>query len=188
MRLAREQLLKAVFGKYTAQYQARAAGVDDRPVIPDWDEKQISAEETFDTDIHEPARLLSALNVLADRTATRLRARQLQSACITVKIRRNDFTTFTRQHHFQPATQETQVISQIAAQLLLAWLKEHPRTALRLLGVGAGELSEAQQLELFAAPETQRNRALDTTMDKIRERYGTQSLRRADHLKTPLRK
>ena len=188
LRLAREQLLKAVFGKYTAQYQARAAGVDDRPVIPDWDEKQISAEETFDTDIHEPARLLSALNALADRTATRLRARQLQSACITVKIRRNDFTTFTRQHHFQPATQETQVISQIATQLLLTWLNEHPRTALRLLGVGAGELSEAQQLELFAAPETQRNRALDTTMDKIRERYGTQSLRRADHLKTPLRK
>ncbi|MGD9842861.1 MAG: DNA polymerase IV [Steroidobacteraceae bacterium] len=185
MRLAPESLLKSIFGKYTAQQQARAAGIDDRPVIADWDERQISAEQTFDTDIHQPRQLHNVLSSLADRAATRLRARKLQTACVVIKIRRDDFSTYTRQQHCQPATQETQVINRIANQLLNTWLKEHPRTALRLLGVGVTVLTEVQQLELFAAPESQRNRALDSTMDQIRERYGTQALRRAGNVKPP---
>lgn len=185
MRLAPEQQLKAIFGKYTAQTQARAAGIDDRPVIPDWDEKQISAEDTFETDINDHARLFIELQALADRTATRLRAKQLQAACVIVKIRRKDFSTYTRQQHFQPATQETQVIARIATQLLKEWLKEQPRAALRLLGVGVSDLTEAQQLELFAAPESQRNRELDATVDRIRERYGATALKRGNSLVKP---
>jgi DNA polymerase-4 len=182
LRLARESLLKPVFGKHTAQLQARAAGIDDRAVIADWDEKQISAETTFDTDIRDPARLLIELHQLADRTSTRLRAKQLQTSCVVVKIRRSDFSTYTRQQHVQPATQETQVIARMAAGLLNEWLQEHPKTALRLLGVGASDLSEAQQLELFAAPESQRNRELDSTVDKIRERFGSRAVRRGNSL------
>lgn len=182
LRVAREHTLKAIFGKHTAQIQTRAAGLDDRPVIPDWDEKQISAEETFETDISDHGRLLIELQALADRTATRLRAKQLQAACVTVKIRRRDFSTYTRQQHFQPATQETQVIARIATQLLNEWLKEQPRAALRLLGVGVSDLTQARQLELFAAPESQRNRELDATVDRIRERFGAAVLKRGSSL------
>lgn len=182
LRLAPEQALKSIFGKHTAQIQARAAGIDDRPVIADWDEKQISAEETFEIDISDPTRLRIELQALADRTATRLRAKQLQAACVTVKIRRRDFSTYTRQQGFQPATQETQVIARIATQLLNGWLKEQPRAALRLLGVGVSDLTQAQQLELFAAPESQRNRELDATVDRIRERYGAAALKRGNSL------
>ena len=54
LRLAPDAVLRPVFGRYVAQIKARAAGIDDRPVIADWDEKQISAEETFDIDICDP--------------------------------------------------------------------------------------------------------------------------------------
>ncbi|MGC3981359.1 MAG: DNA polymerase IV [Steroidobacteraceae bacterium] len=182
LRLASEQQLKTIFGKHALQIKARAAGIDERAVIPDWDEKQISAEETFETDIADHVRLQVELQALADRTATRLRAKQLQAACVTVKIRRRDFSTYTRQQHFQPPTQETQVIARLAAQLLNEWLREQPRAALRLLGVGVSDLTQAQQLELFAAPESQRNRELDATVDRIRERYGALALRRGSHL------
>jgi Nucleotidyltransferase/DNA polymerase involved in DNA repair len=182
LRLSPEQPLKAVFGKFTAQMQARAAGIDDRPVIADWDEKQISAEDTFAIDISDHVRLFVELQALADRAATRLRAKQLQASCVTVKIRRKDFSTYTRQQHFQPATQETQVIARIATQLLQAWLKEQPHAALRLLGVGVSDLCEAQQLELFAAPETQRNRELDATVDRIRERFGAAAMKRGSNV------
>jgi DNA polymerase-4 len=178
LRLAPEQSLQAIFGKHTAQIQSRAAGIDDRPVIPDWDEKQISAEKTFDTDIRDHARLHTELQSLADRTATRLRAKQLQAGCVIVKIRRADFSTYTRQQPLQPATAETRVIARSADQLLQEWLHEQPRAALRLLGVGVSELSEAQQLELFAAPEAQRNRELDATVDRIRQRYGATAVQR----------
>ena len=60
--------------------QQRAAGIDDRPVIPDADEKQISAEETFETDVADPARLQAEILRLADKACARLRARELSAA------------------------------------------------------------------------------------------------------------
>ena len=42
------------FGKHGKAMQARAAGLDDRPVVAERDEKSISAEETFDRDIRDP--------------------------------------------------------------------------------------------------------------------------------------
>ena len=73
--------LRPIFGRYTERLQQRAAGIDDRPVIPDVDEKQISAEETFDTDIADPARLHAEIVRLADKACTRLRAKKLVGGC-----------------------------------------------------------------------------------------------------------
>src|ERR1044072_4579503 len=73
LRLASDAVLKPVFSRYVADIKARAAGIDERPVIADWDEKQISSEETFDKDISDRAQLHAELARLADRTAARLR-------------------------------------------------------------------------------------------------------------------
>ena len=62
--------------------QQRAAGIDDRPVIPDRDEKQISAEETFETDIGDHQRLRAEVVRLADKACARLRAKQLPAVDI----------------------------------------------------------------------------------------------------------
>jgi DNA polymerase-4 len=77
LRQANPSRLRPVFGRYTERVQQRAAGIDDRPVIADVDEKQISAEETFDTDIADPARLHSEIHRLADKACSRLLARKL---------------------------------------------------------------------------------------------------------------
>ncbi len=174
--------LRPIFGRYAELVLQRAAGIDDRPVIPDLDEKQISAEETFDTDIADPARLRSEVARLADRACARLRAKELAAACVVVKIRRRDFTTCTRQRHIEPPTQETRLVATVATELLDAWLTTQPGSALRLLGVGLSELAPATQLDLFAAPESTRNRGLDTAVDRIRERYGSGALKRASTL------
>ena len=182
LRRANIQQLKPIFGNHTLQIIARAGGIDDRPVIPDWDEKQISSETTFDTDIRVGTKLHSELTQLADRTATRVRAKNLQTSCVIIKIRRSDFTTYTRQKHVHPPTQETKVIVDTANDLLREWLSEHENTALRLLGVGATDLTESTQMELFTAPQTTRNRELDATVDRIREKFGSVSLTRGDAL------
>jgi len=174
--------LRPIFGRYTERVQQRAAGIDDRPVIPDLDEKQISAEETFDTDIADPARLRAEVARLADRTCARLRAKQLAAGCVVVKIRRSDFTTFTRQRHIEPPTQETRVVADVATELFDAWLAARPGTALRLLGVGVSELAPATQMDLFAAPGSVKNRGLDAAVDRIRERFGNVAVERASTL------
>jgi len=185
LRLANPARLRPIFGRYTERVLQRAAGIDTRPVVPDQDEKQVSAEETFDTDIADPARLRAELVRLADKVSARLRARELMAGCVTVKIRRSDFTTCTRQRHFEPPTQETRVITAISSELLDAWLAAQPRAALRLLGVGVSDLSPATQLDLFTAPQTTRNRELDAAVDRIRERFGKVAVAPASSLARP---
>jgi DNA polymerase-4 len=182
LRIASPARLRPVFGRYAERVIERAAGIDNRPVTPDVDEKQVSAEETFETDISDHSKLASEIVRLADRTCGRLRANGLTAGCVTVKIRRADFTTFTRQRHFEPPTQETRVITAIALELLRAWLAEQPEASLRLLGVGASALAPASQMDLFTAPETGRNRQLDAAVDRIREKFGKVALKPASSL------
>ena len=172
LRQASAAQLRPIFGRYTERVLQRAAGIDTRPVVPDQDEKQISAEETFDADIADHARLRAEIVRLGDKVGARLRSRELTASCVTVKIRRKDFTTYSRQRHFEPPTHETRVITSIATELLNAWLAAQPRAALRLLGVGVSDLAPATQLDLFTAPQTARNRDLDAAVDRIRERFG----------------
>jgi DNA polymerase-4 len=185
LRAASAARLRPVFGRYTERVQQRAGGIDDRSVVPDRDEKQISAEETFDADIADHAKLRAEIARLADRTCARLRARRLSAGCVTVKIRRGDFTTCTRQRRFEPPTHETRVITALATSLLDAWLASQPRAALRLLGVSVSELAPATQLELFTAPQTEKDRQLDAAVDRIRERFGKVALTRGSALERP---
>jgi DNA polymerase-4 len=182
LRRASPARLRPIFGRHAERVVQRAAGIDDRPVVPDRDEKQISAEETFDVDIADHARLRAEIVRLADKVGARLRTREFVASCVTVKIRRKDFTTYTRQRRFEPPSQETRVITAIAVELLDAWLAAQPRSALRLLGVGVGELQPSSQLDLFTVPQTSRNRELDAAVDRIRERFGRVALSPASAL------
>ena len=175
-----EQLWRA-FGKHGKAMQARAAGLDERPVVPDREEKSISAEETFDKDIRDAAVLERRLTALADRAAARLRAAGLCAGRVTVKIRRADFTTYTRQCVLEPPTQDTAAVCAGAQRLLRTWLAGRGNVALRLLGVGTSELSAVRQPDLFAEGSARVSR-LDSAIDGIRDRFGAQVLTRASLL------
>ncbi len=178
LRRAPQSVLWPLFRRDTREMRERAAGIDDRPVVADAPEKQISSEETFDVDLRDHEELQKRLAQLADRTAARLRARQLKAGMVSIKVRRRDFTTYTRQKSFSPPTQETRLVLQVAAELLQGWFEEQPRAAVRLLGVGVSDLLPAQQLDLFASRESADAGKLDETLDRIRGKYGTEAVKR----------
>ncbi len=181
-RTAGEAVLWRAFGKHGNAMRDRAAGLDDRPVESEREEKSISAEETFDADIGAPARLRALLGALADRTASRLRAQNLLAGRVSVKIRRGDFTTYTRQRTLEPPTQDTAIVAAAAQALLSAWLASQPHAAVRLLGVGVGDLQVPLQSDLFAGPVPDSNSRLDSAVDGIRGRFGQSLLTRASLL------
>jgi DNA polymerase-4 len=183
LRLAGDAVLRPIFGRYVAEIKERAAGIDERPVIADWDEKQISAEETFDFDISDRSRLHAELAHLTDRTAARLRSQGWLAETVVVKIRRKDFKTYTRQSPIRPATQQTRPLLEAATTLLDEWLREQPRAAVRLLGVGATDLTSTPQLDLFTVPEASRNQHLDTALDDIRAKFGNDAVARGSSLR-----
>jgi DNA polymerase IV len=178
LRGAPDAVLWPLFGRYTAWVRERASGIDDRPVLPDVEEKSLSAEDTFAEDIADARTLQAQLARLADLACARLRSRQLVAGCIAVKIRRHDFRTFTRQRAVAPATQAGRVIAGVAAELLDRWLSTHAGAKLRLLGVVLTELKPASQLGLFE--DARRAGRLDATLDEARARFGERALRRGN--------
>jgi DNA polymerase-4 len=179
---APDAVLWPLFGRETRSIRERAAGIDERPVVADRQEQQVSSEETFEQDIRDHARLQAELARLADRTAARLRAKRLKAGVVTVKVRQRDFTTFSRQRSFSPPTQDSRAIGAVAAALLARWFEEHPRVAVRLLGVGVAGLEPADQLDLFGAASPAAPGALDAALDRIRERFGESAVKRGSSL------
>jgi DNA polymerase-4 len=187
LRVAPDAVLWPIFGRDAQRMRERATGVDERPVMSEWDEKSISAEETFSNDLTDHGRMRSEVLRLADRATSRMRAQNLAAGCVQVKIRRADFTTFTRQKRFEPSTTDSRTVARIAAELLGTWLGEQPRAKVRLLGVGVNHLHAADQLDLFAAPPqagatASSSTGLDNTVDLIRERFGNLAVRRGSSL------
>jgi DNA polymerase-4 len=184
LRKASDAKLWPIFGKYTSRIRERAAGIDNRPVDPERDEKSISAEDTFHNDISDPKVLQAQLAALADRASARARNKGLTTGCVSVKIRQQDFATFTRQRIVTPATDDGRVIARVAAELLSKWLALHRGSKLRLLGVALSDLSPATQLGLFeAAQSSDQARRIDVVVDEVHERFGPGALRRASSIK-----
>jgi DNA polymerase-4 len=181
LRKAGDDVLWRLFGKHGKSMRDRASGLDDRPVEPDREEKSISAEETYAVDIRQMARLMVELQRLADRAASRLRKHDLAAGRVSVKIRRGDFTTFTRQRALGQPTQDTAVVSGTARGLLEEWSAAHPNASVRLLGVALSNLRTLQQPDLFAGVPAAGSR-LDAVIDGIRDRFGTPLLTRASLL------
>jgi DNA polymerase-4 len=179
LRLAADSDLEPIFGRFTQKTRDRASGIDSRPVEPSRADKSISAEETFDRDLTETSEMDKQLLALTERTAGRIRAKQLVAGKVQVKIRRTDFSTFTRQRGLRPPGNGTDQIFHVARALLHQWLAENPGAEIRLLGVGGSDLSPAEQRDLFAEDDASQSSLLDETVDSIRDRFGISSLNRA---------
>jgi len=182
LRSADAAILDAIFGRFATRARNRASGIDDRPVVSDRAAKSISAEETFDQDLEDRDAMHCELLRLTERCATRLRSKHLFAGNVQLKIRQSDFTTFTRQRPLKPPTNGTRALYDSARVLLETWLREHPGQAIRLLGVGGSELASAGQADLFEMLSERGSSVLDSTVDEIRERFGTLSLERARSL------
>jgi len=182
LRLAPDSALEAIFGRFAARTRERAAGIDHRPVISSRADKSISAEETFEVDLYAIADLHRELLHLTDRTTQRLRAKQLSAGTVQVKIRRSDFSTYTRQRALRPPSNSLDVLYDVARELLSEWLADNPGARIRLLGVGGSALGAADQLDLFAPQTETGGSKIDQTVDDIRERFGNLSVSRARSL------
>ena len=179
LRLAPDRDLEPVFGRFTQRTRERASGIDNRAVVPDREEKSVSAEETFDVDLSDRQQMDRELLALSETTSRRLRKSQLQAGTIQVKIRQSDFQTFTRQKSLQPPTNNTDQIFAIARELLTAWLESNPDARIRLLGVGSSKLSPAEQRDLFDFEGDSAPDGVDKALDEIQDRFGSASVGRA---------
>jgi DNA polymerase IV len=163
------------FGKYGGDLLARARGQDPSPVQPFGAPKSVGHEHTFGTDVTDVRRLEATLLDLADSVAGRLRRHDLAAGGIQLKLRYEGFETLTRQAPLPHQTRETDPIYQAGLALLRRTLVTD--RAVRLIGITAIGLRDAQQLTLFGAAD--RSDRLTRSIDAVRERFGDDAIMRA---------
>jgi DNA polymerase IV len=91
-----------------------------------------SRETTFDYDIDDAARLEEILAGLAGQLCERLAGQDRRGRNIAIKVRLSDFTTVTRARTIAAATNDAEVVSRVALELLREYAPARP---VRLLGV-----------------------------------------------------
>jgi len=171
--------LEAIVGHGAAELLRLARGEDDRAVEPDRQRKSLSSEQTFATDVSDAAVLLSVLLEQVEEVAHRLRRKHLKARTVTLKLRYGDFRTVTRSDTLGEATNVTQSLWEAAERIFRRW-RARSAGPLRLLGMGASGLEDerAGQQLLFADPREEKLKKLDEAVDRIRDRYGKNAVRR----------
>ena len=181
LRTAPKYILSKVFKNQAEDILKLAQGIDNRQVEPRAEAKSISCEETFATDIKEKDVLLTLLQHQVEEVSQRLRAETLQCKTITLKIRYGDFRTLTRSFTMNTPTNTTHILLQEATGVFNQWYQK-AAGALRLLGFGASGLSPegSGQKSLFSDPEEEKQKKIDEVYDKIRNKFGDDSLKRGN--------
>ncbi len=174
--------LEQRLGAWGADLARHARGIDDRPVETEREAKSISKEITYAKDVSDRALLRRTLMELADQVAASLRHQGLAARTVKLKLRWPPFETITRQTTLpQPTDLEADIFGAAFALFEAAWGRGRP---VRLIGVGVSGLqTPARQLGLFetAAPDDRAGK-LAEAVDKIRDKYGWDAVKRASAL------
>jgi DNA polymerase IV len=120
----------------------RAHFRSDSPVSTERETKSRSVESTFDTDITDLGRMEEIVAGQAERLAQELRDREMAGRTIGIKVRTDDFATYTRVRSVDRVTNDAETIAAVALQLLRENAPERP---VRLLGVRVASFAEPKQ-------------------------------------------
>jgi len=125
------------------------------------------------------------LRHLADRVASRLRAKSRAGRTVTVRVRFADLHAVTRSMTLDAPISATAILAEVAEELVCAALADYPREkTISLLAISVSHLETRSdlQLELPLGLDDEKRRpgarrglarwAADRALDKIRDRFG----------------
>ncbi|HLJ67460.1 MAG TPA: DNA polymerase IV [Chloroflexota bacterium] len=138
--------LVARLGQRGLEWQRLAQGIDDRPVEPQRELKQISRERTFPRDVADRIELRAMLQALAHELVADLQE-ALPARTVTLKLRHADLRITTRRATPGPVITAELLESQVLQLFEEGW----DGRPLRLMGVGVSNFvtEPTGQLSLF---------------------------------------
>jgi len=177
-----ERLLGPAAGEKLA---ALAWNRDPRQLKPHRRARSAGAQSAIGRKPAEERVIRPALLHLADRIATRLRAKSRPGRTVTVRVRFADLHSVTRSLTLGAPISTTVILAELAGELVRAVLAAHPHEKIiSLLAISVSHLEENWDLELelpLGLPDEARRpgtkiglarSAADRAVDKIRDRFG----------------
>ncbi|RLD95850.1 MAG: DNA polymerase IV [Bacteroidetes bacterium] len=169
------EMMESLLGKNGLVIWKKANGIDPTPVVQYSERKSIGSERTFQRDTMDMAGLHDLLTSMVEKLAFQLRKEEKLTSIVTLKIRYSNFDTHTLQKRIA-YTSFDHALMPVARELFERLYQR--RMLIRLVGVRlSGLVRGVQQLNLFE--DTTEMVHLYLALDKLRRRYGSDSIKRA---------
>jgi DNA polymerase IV len=175
-----ETALISIVGQASGRHlHALAHNRDPRPVQRRRRRRSIGAQRALGRRPRSPDALDAVVVGLVDRLTRRLRAARRVCRTVVLRFRFDDFSRATRSHTMDQATAQTRVILATARALLAAATPMIERRGLTLVGVALANLDDDDAVQLPLPLDRRRGAALDLTLDRLRDRFGSAAVTRA---------
>ena len=172
------QAMQTMLGKQGSYLWHRAHGIDTGEVQQYHDSKSISSERTFEADTTDSDWLSKVIIALADKLSFELRGEKKLSACVAIKLRYDDFSTFSKQMAI-PATSNSKVLLEKALHLFKELYE--PNRKVRLIGVRFSDLSDGNyQINMF--DDREKDILLYKAIDEMKNKHGSGKIVLAQNL------
>ena len=178
-------LIQKRFGKFGKMMWEYANGIDNSPVNYIREKpKSISNSTTLPIDVTNIEKLYEVLFKLTESVTYRLRKEKLIASTVNVQIRTNKFEDSSHQGKLMNPTSNTIEIYEKAKELLKESYKHGGYV--RLLGVRVHNLTkiEDKQFSFFEDVTEKKHERIDETLDKVKEKYGYNSITRGRGINT----
>jgi DNA polymerase IV (DinB-like DNA polymerase) len=136
------QFLSEKFGKMGLRMKQLANGLDFEEVRENKSIKSISRHGTFAEDTNDPVKITGSLDLLIESVHRSLLKHRFLFRTVTLTVRFEDFSTYTRSKTIPIWTSDLFVMKRISMQLLSEFIGNRK---LRLVGIGVTKLRERDE-------------------------------------------
>lgn len=155
---------------------------DPRVVTKDYKAKSVGAQSAIRSQIRTLEDLVPILQRLLDRVSSRLRDKGRTARTVTVRVRFGDLSSVTRSATMPTPTASQGAILDVATALLQKVVDQYPKHETSLLGISTSGIAVGAPMQLAmgmddgvsvgGTPKGIEYRALDDSVDELREKYG----------------
>jgi DNA polymerase IV len=161
------------------QLYALAHNLDPRPVQRRRRRRSIGSQRALGRRRRSAGAIDAVLVGLVDRVTRRLRAARRVGRTVVLRLRFADFSRATRSHTLPRPTAETESILATARWLLAGAMPMIESRGLTLVGIAIANLDDDHAMQLTLPFQPHGGILLDSAVDEIRERFGTDAITRA---------
>lgn len=175
----KEKMYK-VFGKFGKMIWEYANGIDDSEVNYTKEKpKGIGNSITLPVDYNNINEINKILLKLTEQVTYRLRKEKMLANVVNVQLKDKDFRVYSHQRKMDSPTSSTKIIYNEVKKLANELYKKG--TLIRLVGVRVDNLIDEKdkQISLFEDKQNEKQEKIDNALDKLKDKYGYNFIKRA---------
>ena len=169
-----------VFGKFGKMIWEYANGIDDSEVNYTKEKpKGIGNSITLPVDYNNIDEINKILLKLTEQVTYRLRKEKMLANVVNVQLKDKDFRVYSHQRKMDSPTSSTKIIYNEVKKLANELYKKG--TLIRLVGVRVDNLIDEKdkQISLFEDKQNEKQEKIDNALDKLKDKYGYNFIKRA---------